>query len=450
LVLNLQTEEARTLIPQPRTVQEHYVMSLAEALELLISEDGERYTEYEDHFEALLDRKTKLNSPEDLFLQAEIGLHWAFVHLKFGHEFDAALNLRQAYHTSQEIKKRFPKFTAIYKTSGLLQVIIGSVPEKYNWVLGLLNIDGSTEVGLEELETIRNSDHALAFESDLLYAVTQGFVLQHPEKGLETVQEQLRENPNNRLSLFIGASLAIKNSQSELGLQMLHTLQSLPSEHPIHYADYLKGEIYLQKAEYLNAISSFRWFITHYKGQNYIKDAHYKIALCYWLNGNTNDALFGFKQARTVGKESSEADRYAASSMTDKELPHIKLTQLRYFTDGGYYDDAKHVMSTIVPSDLSTLRDKVEFTYRKGRLAHKTNDLEKAKQFYLQTISENGTEPWYFAPNSYLQLGYIAMSENDPNATTYFRRALEYKNHEYKNSIDSKARSALSQIKKRK
>ena len=33
---------------------------------------------------------------------------------------------------------------AINKTSGLLEVIIGSVPEKYNWVLSLLNIEGST------------------------------------------------------------------------------------------------------------------------------------------------------------------------------------------------------------------------------------------------------------------------------------------------------------------
>src|SRR5688572_29041112 len=65
LVLNLQTEEARVLIPDPKTPQEHYVMSLAEALELLVTEDAEHYEEYEEHFEALLDRKTKLTSAED-------------------------------------------------------------------------------------------------------------------------------------------------------------------------------------------------------------------------------------------------------------------------------------------------------------------------------------------------------------------------------------------------
>src|SRR5690606_25036758 len=128
-------------------------------LELLITEDGEKFTLYEERFEKRLDKKTKVTSADELFLQAEIGLQWAFVHLKFGHEFDAALNLRQAYLTTQEIKKRYPDYTAIRKTAGLLDVIIGSVPEKYNWVLGLLNMEGSVELGLHELESIRVSDH---------------------------------------------------------------------------------------------------------------------------------------------------------------------------------------------------------------------------------------------------------------------------------------------------
>src|SRR5688500_18817118 len=40
LVLNLQTDDAHQLIPEPKTPQEHYVMSLAEALELLLTEDA--------------------------------------------------------------------------------------------------------------------------------------------------------------------------------------------------------------------------------------------------------------------------------------------------------------------------------------------------------------------------------------------------------------------------
>jgi len=39
---------------------------------------------------------------------------------------------------------------------------------------------------------------------------------------------------------------------------------------------------------------------------------------------------------------------------------------------------------------------------------------------------------------------------DDAKATFYFKKALEYKKHEYKNSIDSKAKSALAHIIKKK
>ena len=164
---------------------------------------------------------------------------------KFGHEFDAALNLRQAYLTTQEIKKRFPKFLAINKTSALLEIIIGSVPEKYDWILGLLSIEGSIEPGLEDLEKLRTSDHDLKLEADMLYALIQGFVLQHPEEGMKVIDQIIAKYPENALVLFLGGSLAIKNSQSEKALGMLNKLGSQQNTLPIYYADYLKGEVYL-------------------------------------------------------------------------------------------------------------------------------------------------------------------------------------------------------------
>ena len=101
-----------------------------------------------------------------------------------------------------------------------------------------------------------------------------------------------------------------------------------------------------------------------------------------------------------------------------------------------------------MPSDLATNKEQTEYYYRKARLSHKLNELSAARIFYQQTIDMSGENPWYFAPNSALQLGYMAQASHD-NATAkrYFQRALAYKKHEYKNSIDSKAKSALEQLK---
>lgn len=448
LVLNLQLDEIQARLPEPQTTQQLYVLSLAEALELLLEEDGEKYTEYEDRFEKRRDRKTKLNSPDDLFFQAEIALQWAFVYFKFGHEFDAALNLREAYIITSELKRRFPRYQAIRKTSAMLEVIVGSVPEKYNWVLSLLNIEGSIGNGLQQFEDMTNSNSPLRLESDLLKALIYGYVLQKPDTAVIAVDEVLKNHPSNRLSLFVGASLAIKNSQSEKALNLLDALDAQKDYFRVDYADYLRGEIFLNKAEYLNSVTAYRSFINHYKGQNNIKDAYYKIGLCYWLNGNVNDAKATFKLARNSGKEVTEADKYAARSLAEEELPHQALTKARYFTDGGYYKEARVILDSISPAILPTRRDQIELYYRKARLEHKTMHYDAAKNFYQLVIKLNGELPWYFAPNACLQMAYILLQEdNVALAEEYFEMALSYKKHEYKNSIDTKARSALAQLK---
>lgn len=449
LVLNLQTEEAMALLPDPETAQEHYVVSLAEAIELLMTEDADKFNTYEDLFQSRIHKNIKGSSNDYKFLRAEMHLHWAFVYLKFGHELDAASHLREAYRISIDCRKKSPKYLAIQKTTGLLEIIIGSVPEKYNWVLGLFHMKGTIPIGLKELNNVRNSDSPLALEADLLISLAEGYIFQKPDVGLTELKKILKEKPENRVALFSAASLAIKNSQSEEALTYLKPLSESRSGIPIYLADYFKGEVYLHQGDYIDAIASYRWFLSHYKGQNHLKDAAYKIGLCYWLNGNSNDAMHFFDEARKTGKESAEADKSAARSLSDKTLPHVALSKVRYHTDGGYYSEARTILNSIRDIDLPDKRSQVEYYYRKARLEHKTNQLAAAKLFYQQVIDMARDDNWYFAPNACLQMGYILRDENKPSeARQYFQHALKYKRHEYKNSIDSKAKSALEQLKK--
>ena len=448
LALKLQPAEALQKLPDENSVESVYVASLAESLELLISEDLTKFAVYEERFQKRLDKNLK-GSPRDYqFLQAEIRLQWAFVYLKFGHELDAALHLRQAYQIAEACKARFPDYLPILKTTGILQVIVGSVPDKYNWVLSLLNMRGSVSAGLAELDYVASSTSQMSFEARLLQALVKGFMLTEPGEALNTMQLIVKEEKSNRLALFLTASLALKDSKSELALQLLKNLSDSTRGVPLYYADYLKGEAYLHKGEYLSAISSYRWFINHQTGPNYIKDAYYKIGLCYLLNGNENDGYSVFNEARNKGREMTEADKSAARNLADKTPPNIKLLRIRYFTDGGYYVEADKLLSQITSMDLLIKRDQVEYYYRKARLAHKMNKAEAAELYQL-TIDMTGQESWYFAPNACLQLGYIYQSQNKVSeAEQYFQRALNYRRHEYKNSIDSKARSALAQLRR--
>lgn len=444
--LNLNPAAALEKIPAENSVTGIYVASLAEAIELLVTEDIGKFASYEERFVKRLDITPKAPPRDYQFLQAELRLQWAFVYLKFGHEFDAALKMREAYQIAESCRNRYPDYFPIRKTSGLLQVMVGSVPDKYNWVLSLLNMSGSVSSGLAELDDVSASGSPLALESKILKALVKGFILSRPAEGLEEMTYLLADNKDNRLLLFLAASLAMKNSNNEVALKMLDDLSRLHEGVPLYYADYLRGEAHLHKGDYLNAISSYHWFISHQTGHNYIKDAYYKMGLCYWLNGNQNDGLALFEEARSKGKEATEADRSAARSLSQKNPPNVKLSKVRYLTDGGYYGEAESVLSKITSMDLLEKKAQAEYYYRKARLAHKQNKAE-AEELYLETIRMTGRESWYFAPNACLQLGYIYQSQNKPKeAEEYFLRALSYRRHEYKNSIDSKARSALAQL----
>ena len=444
--ISLDPETALSLGAAENSVADTYVVALAEALELIVTEDQAKFNVYEERFLRRLDKKLKASPADDHFLQAEIRLQWAFVYLKFGHELDAALRLREAYQIAQSCRNKFPEYLPIRKTNGLLQVIVGSVPEKYNWVLGLLNMSGSLSTGLNELKAVADCEGPLSLEGKILHALVQGFILSRPEDGLKEMQQLLTYNIDNRLVLFLSASLALKSGSNEIALRMLKGLSVATRGIPLYYGDYLRGEAFLHKADYTSAIHAYQWFINHQPGHNYIKDAYYKIGLCHWLGGNKQDALKAFAEARQKGSEATDADKSAARSLAEERLPNIKLSKVRYLTDGGYYEDADRLLATISGEDLTERKDEVEYYYRRARLAHRMNRPE-AIELYLKTVEMAGQENWYFAPNACLQLGYLYQSENRAkDAAEYFRRAMAYRRHEYKNSIDSKARSALAQL----
>jgi Tfp pilus assembly protein PilF len=452
LALNLQINDARELLKQVKTPEQIYVASLTDVLELLITEDEAKFETYEDAYEERLDLLENLEptNAETLFALAELRMQWAFTYLKFGHELDAAWNIRQAYLIVQECKKKFPAFLPIQKSSGLLEIMLGSVPEKYQWVMSLLSMKGSVDSGLKELEQVRKKSQVLNLETTLLYYLFEAFVLQRTESALLGFDEAIKINPDNRLALFLGASIAIKNSQSEKALTYFKKVKEIHGGLTIPYVNYQLGEVYLHKGEYESSIQSYQEFLSEYRGQNYIKDAYYKIGICFWLMNTQLESKKYFDLAKEEGKESTEADKYAARSLSESSYPNVKLLKLRYATDGGYYEAAKKIVEEATDKDFTLPKEKIEYTYRKGRLYHKTNSPNQAQKSYLETIEKQGEENWYFAPNACLQLGYLYVDQKQvKEAKKYFEKALSYKKHEYKNSIDSKAKSALAQLKKR-
>ncbi len=453
LVLNLQTEQAYTELAKLKSTNEFhqmYVESLLETVDVLIQEDEKHFDKINEKFKQRIDKISKLpESAETLFIKAELNLQRGFNLLNLSQELNAVLAIRQAYQTTQECIKKYPSFIPIKKTYGVIQVMVGAVPDKYQWFMSLLGMKGSVKVGQKQLEELRLSKSSLSQEATILLFTIKGFINQQFADAAKGFQECLQKDPDNRLLLFLGINMLMKDSQSEEALKLINVLDGKPHGLPMDYIEYLRAEALLERGDYLPAIQAYQKFLKNFKSQSYRKDSHYKIGLCYFLLGNQESARKYFEIAKKTGKATADPDKYAAAMLEERIFPNPKILKARFYTDGGYYKEAKEMLKSILPTDLPTAKDATEFYYRKGRLAHKTQDLAAAKLFYLQTIDMTGSQPWYFAPNAALQLGYISQTQGDlASAKKYFEKALSYKRYEYKNGIDTKAKSALDQLKK--
>jgi tetratricopeptide (TPR) repeat protein len=454
-VINLQTDQAQAqLIKMEKHTNElHrlYVLSLCETIDVLISEDEQKFSRIESNFKERFKYIEGLKeSPETLFLEAELNLQRGFNFINLGQELNAVWAIRAAYNTTQECLKKYPDFIPIRKTSGVIQVMVGSVPDKFSWFMSLLGMKGSVQLGQKQLEELRQSKSSLSIEATILYYTIKGLINQQLDESSKGLKECLKQDPNNRLILFLAANLLIKNGQSEEALQVIHTLDKNNQGLPVHFTDYIRGDIHLQRGEYTQSIQAFHKFIFNYKSQTFKKDAYFKIALAYHLQGKPELAKASFEKAKNTGREVADPDKYAAAQLRENQFPNAKILKVRLSTDGGYYKEAKEEIHLITPADLVTLKDQTEFYYRKARLAHRMNELPAARLFYEQTIDMAEGNTWYFAPNSALQLGYIYQNNRDyAQARKYFELALGYKKHEYKESIDSKARAALERLPKK-
>lgn len=449
-LLDLKTMDLDTELNRDRNSTQ-YLKHFRNTIALLISDNENELDQYEKNTDEILDhfKKQKENTPYYKFYTAEVLLQSAFVHMKLGHEMSAGWELRKAYREIRRNIKAYPNFLPQYKTMGLLDIIIGSVPDKYNWLLTILGMEGSVIEGIKELTKLASSEDIFKTEATLLTLLMKGYILQENVRSVDGLGQLYNENSNSLLIGYLYVSVLMKSQKNEAALKVLDSLNTLSTDEYIQFSllKYLKAEALLQKGSYSLAIKTYLQFIEMHQGQNYLKDANYKIGLAYWLQDQPELSSKYFETARNTGISLTEVDKHADKQLDNYEFPNRKIMEARLLTDGGYYENALEILDNIRSTNLTSKKDRIEVNYRKARIYHQTDQLNAAIAFYKLTINNVEKNDWYFAPNAALQLGFIyQIEDNRYLAEKYFKKALSYKDHEYKNSIDNKAKSGLSSL----
>lgn len=366
----------------------------------------------------------------------------ANIELKQGNELKFLWIINDAYRITKDLVAENPEFIPGIKIYGVLKIVIGAVPDQYQWIFNLLGYEGDTEEGLKLLKELNESDLPVRYESLLLTAIIKNYLKSDVDiSSLELLEKEIKNNELLTLLNLTAALAYIKQHNSDKAHDHLMKIKHIESP----YISYLTAEIFLYRGDYSKAITYYLRFINNTSGGNLIKDAYTKIYLGHYILGNTLEAKKYYKIALNAGNLNTEADKNAQHILNDPTPAHPIIFKLRYYTDGGFYK--KGLMLLDSAKELNyTKEDEIELQYRKARLFHLNNNQKKAIPLYKKTLKES--EGRYFAPNSALQLGYIYSEKGHYDlAKLYFERVLKFKNYLYESSIKSKARHGLKNLK---
>jgi hypothetical protein len=392
-------------------------------------------------------KKNKAESPEYAFAIAEIKMLNGFISAAYGERLSAVWQIRQAYNLLENNIKKYPQYLPHYKSMGLLKVMLGSVPEQYHWALNLIGLSGSVATGKKYLEKVKKSGGFYALEAEIFSGLAAAYLLTDEENAIMSAEKLIQQK--KPLPLFAAALIFYKCEKSDEALTALNKIPTDEGRYKLQYSAYLRADMSLSKGEYETAEALFTEFLEQNKGENFIKDSYLKILFCRYLSGKGQFESY-FDSIKSSGFDYTDADKHALAFAKRKKLPNKILLEARLKTDGGYYEEALLTLGKTDPVALLNIDDKTEFYYRKGRILHKLHRFSDAETAYAECMTLGETLPRYFAANAALQLGYIYKDIHKLNekAKFFFEKALAYPKHEYKNSIDQKAKTALNMLQK--
>lgn len=395
-------------------------------------------------------RAGETTSPYYLYCAAEMNIQWAAINIKYGEYLNAVFEIRKAYKFLQENEEKFPGFKPNKKTLGVLQALIGSVPDKYKWGVNMLGMQGNVQQGLNTLNELieygKKNDYIFQQETVAFYSFLLFNLKDDKEKAWQVLVQNGLPDKGNLLHTYVCAHIGIYGKHNDDALRIMEQRQTDSSYVNFPFLDYLYGLGKLNRLD-KDAESYFKKFLAGYKGSNHIKSAYQKIAWSYLLQGDTLNYKHFISKALKKGNTSLDADKQAQLEAETKHIPNANLLRARLLFDGSYYEKASKEMSALAEQSFKTTENQTEYLYRLGRIYHEWNKPDTALTYYTKAIEKGKDLKRYFAANSALETGEIYEARgNKPEALRYYNLCLSFTEHEYKNGIDQKAKAGINRL----
>jgi tetratricopeptide (TPR) repeat protein len=454
-IINLRLDEGLRLIEHEKRINpgNKYTFALEHKLffiKAFLSEESGDISIFKSLRDKALEsiQKGNVNSPYFLFCQADILIQSAVIKFKSREFISAALEINKAYRLLERNQAMFPDFTPNLKGLGLLHTILGAVPEDYKWAIKLAGMEGSVTKGIIELKLFKLATYK---DSSLYFMRTEAIFLEkaieiHFGSGKKNTSRLVFDIENKPLLIFIAASSAMHLGKNNEAYELLKKLPENKEYNKIHYADYMRGIILLSNLD-LRAEGHFQQFLTHFKGENFIRACYQKLAWIALIKGESDIYYQQISKCNFQGSDLTDEDKLATKEYRTGEMPDVNLLKCRLLFDGGYFVEAMEIISALKFEEFKTRKHQLEYYYRKARINHMLGNIDLALKQYEEVITYGINDKSYFGANSALQKALIFEEQGKNNlAKEYFRKCLTMRKSEYRNSLDQKAKAGLARI----
>jgi len=202
-------------------------------LKSFINEDVKKFEEEISEFNKRLDllKKGDKSSPYYDYCQAELLVHQAALRFKFRDYVRGANNVRDAYKLIETNIKKFPNFKPHYKSMGMLEVLVGTVPPKFSWVTDLLGMQGDINAGMKKIDDFRQAPfinpetEMLKEEALFMYSFLQLHIVKEKEEAWKDIEAATRDYKTNLLHCYARASVGLHCKKTD---EVIYTLNNRP------------------------------------------------------------------------------------------------------------------------------------------------------------------------------------------------------------------------------
>lgn len=421
---------------------------------LFFNENADEYKKRKENFSQRLNAFADgpQNSPFYNYSRAITLLQRAAVGIKFGERLGAGLDFKKAFSLIKDNRKKFPAFQPNNMLLGPLQVVIGTVPANYKWAASLFGLKGSITNGMSLMRNFINSNDPWArlFNNEAIfyYCYLKFYIENKPDEVFQFIETRKLDVVNNHLFTYLAANLGINNKKTAYAERIIENRNKSADYLNISVWDFELGYASLYHLDYVESITHFNRFIKNFEGNFYVKDALQKLSWAYYLQNNMDAAERVRQQLLRSGNTDTDADKKAHKEARTGHWPNTLLLKARLLNDGGYHKEALTLLHGKSTADFKDAGDALEFTYRVARIYDDMGNDEAALNAYNAAIGLGRYRKEYYAARAALQAGFIYEKQGQKAiAIAYFQRVLDMGDHDYKDSLDQRAKSGIARCK---